>query len=248
MDQLFVSERVPSPTHSDSSHTSDREDEGARQENSVSENAARQGKQPEIKKLRDGPELSYAEYRARRKSSLAGREGLPYRPKDALLRQIEERGEGSTGSEGHGSARRPTLSSRSTEERVTVQNQGLLWDGTAAESPRGDGGADLYTTEDGGGIHRQSPRRSPERPMDASSRTYAPRRYSRPARPYSYAAGMDQGSLLLDRSVSRSSEVSGQMFDRDDSSPEVVVPRWQPDAEVTFCPICRTQFSRSFIS
>jgi hypothetical protein len=24
---------------------------------------------------------------------------------------------------------------------------------------------------------------------------------------------------------------------------EVVVPRWQPDAEVTFCPICRTQFS-----
>lgn len=24
---------------------------------------------------------------------------------------------------------------------------------------------------------------------------------------------------------------------------EVVVPRWQPDVEVTFCPICRTQFS-----
>lgn len=24
---------------------------------------------------------------------------------------------------------------------------------------------------------------------------------------------------------------------------EVVLPRWQPDAEVTFCPICRTQFS-----
>lgn len=26
-------------------------------------------------------------------------------------------------------------------------------------------------------------------------------------------------------------------------SSEVVLPRWQPDAEVTFCPICRTQFS-----
>jgi hypothetical protein len=26
--------------------------------------------------------------------------------------------------------------------------------------------------------------------------------------------------------------------------PEFVVPRWQPDAEVTFCPICRTQFSK----
>jgi hypothetical protein len=25
---------------------------------------------------------------------------------------------------------------------------------------------------------------------------------------------------------------------------EVVMPRWQPDAEVTFCPICRTQFSK----
>jgi hypothetical protein len=24
---------------------------------------------------------------------------------------------------------------------------------------------------------------------------------------------------------------------------EVIVPRWQPDVEVTFCPICRTQFS-----
>ena len=27
------------------------------------------------------------------------------------------------------------------------------------------------------------------------------------------------------------------------SREEVVVPRWQPDAEVTYCPICRTQFS-----
>lgn len=26
---------------------------------------------------------------------------------------------------------------------------------------------------------------------------------------------------------------------------EFVVPRWQPDAEVTFCPICNTQFSRA---
>lgn len=28
-------------------------------------------------------------------------------------------------------------------------------------------------------------------------------------------------------------------------STEFVVPRWQPDAEVTMCPICRTQFSQS---
>ncbi|KAJ9157567.1 FYVE zinc finger protein [Pleurostoma richardsiae] len=37
-------------------------------------------------------------------------------------------------------------------------------------------------------------------------------------------------------------------FDREDAGgrrgpPELVLPRWQPDAEVTICPICRTQFS-----
>jgi hypothetical protein len=31
--------------------------------------------------------------------------------------------------------------------------------------------------------------------------------------------------------------------DNQQPSQEVVVPRWQPDAEVTFCPICSTQFS-----
>ncbi len=31
-------------------------------------------------------------------------------------------------------------------------------------------------------------------------------------------------------------------------SQEVLVPRWQPDAEVTFCPICATQFSKTFVS
>jgi len=27
------------------------------------------------------------------------------------------------------------------------------------------------------------------------------------------------------------------------TGPEIVLPRWQPDAEVTYCPICNTQFS-----
>ncbi|KAL6868383.1 FYVE domain-containing protein [Trichoderma novae-zelandiae] len=31
--------------------------------------------------------------------------------------------------------------------------------------------------------------------------------------------------------------------DRERSESAVVLPRWQPDAEVTYCPICRTQFS-----
>jgi hypothetical protein len=33
----------------------------------------------------------------------------------------------------------------------------------------------------------------------------------------------------------------------DPPRPEVVVPRWQPDVEVTFCPICRTQFSKNLV-
>jgi hypothetical protein len=36
-----------------------------------------------------------------------------------------------------------------------------------------------------------------------------------------------------------------RQLDHQQSSQEVVVPRWQPDAEVTFCPICATQFSKS---
>lgn len=42
-------------------------------------------------------------------------------------------------------------------------------------------------------------------------------------------------------SVSRESLTSRRA---DQPSREVVVPRWQPDAEVTFCPICATQFSK----
>lgn len=42
-------------------------------------------------------------------------------------------------------------------------------------------------------------------------------------------------------SISRDSLTSRR--DDQQSSREVVVPRWQPDAEVTFCPICATQFS-----
>jgi hypothetical protein len=52
------------------------------------------------------------------------------------------------------------------------------------------------------------------------------------------------------RPVADSWTYPGEVGNRQPSTPpqleqtgEVVVPRWQPDAEVTFCPICRTQFS-----
>jgi len=46
----------------------------------------------------------------------------------------------------------------------------------------------------------------------------------------------DRRSPPLERSRSNSVH-SGRNFN------EIVLPRWQPDAEVTYCPICRTQFS-----
>ncbi|CRK47095.1 hypothetical protein BN1723_007353 [Verticillium longisporum] len=48
--------------------------------------------------------------------------------------------------------------------------------------------------------------------------------------------GSERGSITSNRSQQQPAE------GRNGSS-EIVLPRWQPDAEVTFCPICRTQFS-----
>lgn len=36
---------------------------------------------------------------------------------------------------------------------------------------------------------------------------------------------------------------SGLRTQGQSAGPELVLPRWQPDAEVTYCPICHTQFS-----
>lgn len=46
-------------------------------------------------------------------------------------------------------------------------------------------------------------------------------------------------SSRRERTGSQSTLVQSQQ-----SPTELVLPRWQPDAEVTFCPICRTQFSK----
>ncbi|RCI09938.1 hypothetical protein L249_8378 [Ophiocordyceps polyrhachis-furcata BCC 54312] len=57
-------------------------------------------------------------------------------------------------------------------------------------------------------------------------------------------ARRSQGGPGMQRA--RSSEDGGASQHRTQgggSSPEVALPRWQPDAEVTYCPICNTQFS-----
>ena len=242
MDQLFVNERASSPASSVGVQTGD---EGTEEHEDAATATPKLGKQPETKKSRDGPELSYAEYRARRKSSLAARKEIGEHLADVLPSHREEIGEGSAMAERRDTGRRPTLSSRSTEERGIAQNQGLLWDSATADATQQDTSIDLYTTEDGEEIYRQQSRRSPERPSDETSRGHTPRRYSRPSRPHSYAAGMDHSGTSRHRSFSRSlREAAEEMAQRESSASEVVVPRWQPDAEVTFCPICRTQFSR----
>ena len=45
------------------------------------------------------------------------------------------------------------------------------------------------------------------------------------------------------RASAAGTQTSGTSSRRAGDSPDIVLPRWQPDAEVTFCPICHTQFS-----
>jgi len=245
MDQLFVNERLPSPSPSPSGSIHSGVERPV--EPTTTNPSGRHGKQPETSRPDDGPELSYAEYRARRKSSLAARRDVDQDPRELLRSGSELDGERSTHRGQYNGGRRPTLSSRSTEERrdvpTAVTNQGLLWDGSDPTPQQQTSNNDLYTTEDGNEIYRGGLQRSPERRSD-SDQLPTPRRYSRPSKPYPYAGSNHQNDLLLNRSDSQSpGDVSGRIFERETPSPEVVVPRWQPDAEVTFCPICKTQFS-----
>ena len=55
----------------------------------------------------------------------------------------------------------------------------------------------------------------------------------------------DESSSSSGRNNPISSQISlARQREDQQSREEVVVPRWQPDAEVTFCPICATQFSK----
>ena len=46
--------------------------------------------------------------------------------------------------------------------------------------------------------------------------------------------------------LSQTSSIQTHQHQDQETRSEVVVPRWQPDAEVTICPICGTQFSEYF--
>ena len=85
----------------------------------------------------------------------------------------------------------------------------------------------------------------PAEEPSVSNRPVVPRRYSRPSRPYSGYPGNPnrEGQIPSVNTVRQSGSLPSQIFRGPLPQTEVVVPRWQPDAEVTYCPICRTQFS-----
>jgi hypothetical protein len=60
-------------------------------------------------------------------------------------------------------------------------------------------------------------------------------------RPSSSRVPLDDSRQVITESLE--DEASGRGRGPARGIREIVLPRWQPDAEVTFCPICRTQFS-----
>lgn len=75
------------------------------------------------------------------------------------------------------------------------------------------------------------PLSSPEYPAVESSRESTSHRSRR--------RSVVQGDQASERGGTRQTQAQS-----DDGGPlEFVLPRWQPDAEVTYCPICQTQFS-----
>lgn len=61
---------------------------------------------------------------------------------------------------------------------------------------------------------------------------------------YSSSSDISGGSPLLSHTSSSQIRRSQRASPQPPPRPDFVIPRWQPDAEVTFCPICRTQFSK----
>jgi hypothetical protein len=72
--------------------------------------------------------------------------------------------------------------------------------------------------------------------------TRTPHRQMRPGRDGISSSGAPGDLPLLD--YDSPSQIRYRLQPSPPPPPEFVVPRWQPDAEVTFCPICRTQFSK----
>lgn len=112
---------------------------------------------------------------------------------------------------------RTRVPSRSIDLRTTDQSGNNLWGESSDHASRGYTASASATDLSGS----SSPRMSARDQLSAM-----------------YAVDTDRiaGESGLHQSLVRPPE-------RDRRESTVVLPRWQPDAEVTYCPICRTQFS-----
>lgn len=242
MDQLFVNERLPSPSPPASIHD---EDEANNDSTASTEHRPVQtGKHAQTSRSSDNADLTYAEYRARRKSQLSAAGMGGEQAQSAASHYGDISREISTYAGQYG--RRPTLSSRSTGDADVAQNdissQGSFTEGNRSGRDSATSNVDLYTSNDGDEVYRPHSTASATR-LNETYRPIVPRRTSRSSRLLSYGAS-DQRDGVNDGSGPRlSSNASGRSVEHGPGSPEFVVPRWQPDAEVTFCPICKTQFS-----
>ena len=95
------------------------------------------------------------------------------------------------------------------------------------------------------GLPTQPPRAPQPQPARLATPATSPRLPMPPRVPPHFATFDDLIAQMADTAVSQpTSATAGTANQELPASPrELVLPRWQPDSEVTFCCICRTQFS-----
>lgn len=236
MDQLFINERELPPTPSASAQSLD----SARNPEGLS---VRQGKSAEA------PLVS-----ARGEETLQLWLGNEYTRERQRLEQEEraarEGYEPPIYTEAEISAQRSGSSQQAANpQAASIERSSRVQDSLEISTGQSQSTLDIYDNNSERGVSRDP---SPSLDIsagssDASNRPIIPRRYSRPSRPYSgYPGNANRESPTPSENAGRpSGSLPSQVFRGPLPQTEVVVPRWQPDAEVTFCPICRTQFSWS---
>lgn len=184
--------------------------------------------------------------------------GNEYTREGQRLEQEERATRGGVGSVYTEAGRRRTLETRpgghqqaEASQAASIERSSRVQDSLGNSSGQSQSTLDIYDngSEEGTSRNHSPSVDVPAETSDVNNRPAIPRRYSRPSRPYSgYPGNANRESPTSSESPGRSTgSLPSQIFRGPLPQTEVVVPRWQPDAEVTFCPICRTQFSQPFL-
>jgi hypothetical protein len=169
----------------------------------------------------DSPELSRSYQRQGQREGQRELSGAASNSVPVSLREFLGDGPSTPRSSAARPARAPDYSLNSSEDSLvqsrTVQGrpQGAVW----GES----------SSENSANVSVRTPTRTPQRQMRFGGDE-------------ALSSGSSGDSPLLDHDSP--SQIRYRLRPSPSPPPEFVVPRWQPDAEVTFCPICRTQFSK----